>query len=103
MVSMANRLSTAQRVAVVKALCEGNSIRSTVRMTGVAKNTITKLLVELGAACAAFQDQSFRNLNSKRVECDEIWAFCGAKERAIKLDPTVKDRNPDAGDIWTWT
>lgn len=103
MVSMANRLSTAERAAVVRALVEGNSIRSTVRLTGIAKNTVTKLLVELGAACAAYQDKTLVNLNSKRVQCDEIWSFCYAKKKTVQKDPSIKERNADAGDVWTWT
>src|SRR5262245_14694939 len=73
MVSMANRLRMAQRMAVVKALVEGNSIRATVRMTGVAKNTIQKLVLDLGAVVADYQDRAFMNLTSKRIQCDEIW------------------------------
>jgi len=102
MVSM-NRLSTPQRVAVVKALVEGNSIRSTVRLTGVAKNTVTKLLIELGVACLDYQDKTLQNLSSKRIQCDEIWSFVGAKKKTIQKDPSIMDRNPDAGDAWTWT
>jgi len=98
-----NRLRTAQRVAVVKALVEGNSIRSTVRLTGVAKNTVTKLLLEIGAVCAEYQDKTIKNLTSQRVQCDEIWSFCYAKARAVKLDPSILERNADAGDVWTWT
>ena len=101
MVSIMNRLRTAQRVAVVKALVEGNSIRSTVRLTGVAKNTVTKLLVELGAACAAYMDANLRNLTCKRVQCDEIWSFIGAK--AKNVTPELREKNPAAGDVWTWT
>src|SRR5688572_1486666 len=103
MVSIMNRLKTAQQVAVVKALVEGNSIRSTVRLTGVAKNTVAKLLLELGVACAEYQDKTLVNLPCKRIQADEIWAYIGAKERAIRKDPSVKERNKDAGDIWTWT
>jgi len=80
MVSM-NKLSTAERVAVVKALVEGCSIRSTVRMTGVAKNTIVKLLAELGEACAAHHHKAIRDVASQRVQCDEIWSFVYAKGR----------------------
>jgi IS1 family transposase len=103
MVSIMNRLRTVQQVAVVQALVEGNSIRSTVRLTGVAKNTVTSLLVRLGAACADYMDRTLVNLPCKRIQADEIWAFIGAKERAIRKDPSVKDRNKDAGDVWTWT
>lgn len=103
MVSIMNRLRTAQRVAVVKALVEGNSIRATVRLTGVAKNTVQKLLLELGLACAEFQDKTLVNLNSKRVQCDEIWAFCYAKKKTVQKEQSILERNPDAGDVWTWT
>lgn len=103
MVSIMNRLRTAQRISVVKALVEGNSIRSTVRLTGAAKNTVVKLLVELGGAVAEYQHQTLRNLNTKRVQCDEIWSFCYAKKKSIKKDPTIMERNRDAGDVWTWT
>src|SRR5262249_37077427 len=97
-----NRLDPRKRAQVVAALVEGNSIRATVRMTGVAKNTIQKLLLELGAACQSYQDKTIRNLNSKRIQCDEIWSFVGAKERAIRQNPEVLKRNPDAGDVWTF-
>lgn len=73
---MANVLKTEKRAAVVAALVEGNSIRATVRMTGVAKNTVTKLLVDLGAACSAYQDEALRGLTCRRIEVDEIWGFC---------------------------
>src|SRR5437870_474960 len=102
MVSM-NRLDNARRVAVVKALVEGNSIRSTVRLTGVAKNTIQKLVIELGVAVADYQDKALRNLNSQRVQVDEIWSFCYAKKKTVQKDPSILTRNADAGDVWTWT
>lgn len=94
-----NKLTTAKRVAVVAALCEGNSIRSTVRMTGVAKNTIVKLLVELAAAVTKYQDETLRNLPCKRLQCDEIWAFVGGK------DKNLSDEKKEAGlgSVWTWT
>ena len=76
-----NRLTQEQRTRVVASLVEGNSIRATVRMTGVAKNTIVKLLVDLGAACSKFQDEKVRGIESKRVQCDEIWSFVGSKEK----------------------
>ena len=100
MVNM-NRLSTAERARVVASLVEGNSIRATVRMTGVAKNTIVKLLSELGPVVSAYQDKTFRNLTCKRVQCDEIWSYCYAKNKNIT--PEIKEKNPSAGDIWTWT
>lgn len=100
MVSM-NRLSNEERIRVIASLVEGNSIRSTVRMTGVAKNTVTKLLVNIGAACSSYQDQVFRNLSCKRVQCDEIWSFVGAKQKNIK--PEHFEDGGFAGDVWTWT
>ena len=102
MVNM-NRLSPAKQKAVVAALVEGNSIRATVRLTGVAKNTIVKLLGDLADACAKFQNDAIRNLMTKRVQCDEIWSFCYAKRKTVQNDPSILDRNPDAGDVWTWT
>jgi IS1 family transposase len=99
MVNM-NRLSTAKRAAVVGALVEGCSIRSTVRMTGVAKNTVTKLLVELGTACAAYQSDTLRNLPCKRLQCDEIWSFVGAKDKNVPAD---KMGQFGVGSVWTWT
>jgi IS1 family transposase len=94
-----NKLSTERRVAVVKALAEGTSIRGTVRLTGAAKDTVTKLLVQLGTACADYQDKALRNLTCQRVRCDEIWAFVGAKEKNV--DPKL--RGQGRGDVWTWT
>ena len=75
-----NKLSRAKRTQVISALVEGNSIRSTVRMTGVAKNTIAKLLVELGQVCSEYQDDVMRDLNCRRLQCDEIWSFCYSKQ-----------------------
>lgn len=100
MVNM-NRLTPAKRKAIVASLVEGNSIRATVRITGVAKNTVAKLLVDLGAACAKYQDETLRDLNAKRVECDEIWSFCHAKAKNVTEE--IYQKNPDAGDVWTWT
>jgi IS1 family transposase len=95
-----NKLSSERRAAVVAALVEGNSIRSTVRMTGVAKNTVVKLLVELGAACARYQRETLVNLRCRRIQCDEIWSFVYAKEK--NADPEMKAAGT-AGDCWTWT
>ncbi len=99
MVSM-NQLTTAKRSQVVACLVEGCSVRATVRMTGVAKNTIAKLLVELGAACISYQDEHLRNLSCKRVQVDECWAFCYAK--AKNVTPEIAAKKPCAGDVWTW-
>ena len=94
-----NTLDTAKRIQVVKCLVEGNSIRATVRITGVAKNTITNLLLDVGLACAAYQDEHLRNLPCKRVQCDEIWSFVGAKQRNVSADQMQEGW----GDVWTWT
>ncbi len=95
-----NKLSNAKRTAVVAALVEGNSIRATVRMTGVAKNTVVKLLVDLGAACAKYQDETLRNLPCRRLQCDEIWSFVGAKDKNV---PAEKAGKFGIGSVWTWT
>jgi IS1 family transposase len=99
MVSM-NRLDAEPRCRVVACLVEGNSIRATVRMTGAAKNTVAKLLVELGDACAAYQDRVFRNLPCKRVQVDECWAFCYCKQKNVTQE--IAERQTVAGDVWTW-
>lgn len=99
MVSM-NRLSTEQRARIVGALVEGNSIRATCRMTGAAKNTVVKLLADLGAACSRYQDEHLRNLYSRRIECDEIWSFCYAKAKNV---PDEHRGEFGYGDVWTWT
>jgi IS1 family transposase len=95
-----NRLSTEQRAQIVAALVEGNSIRATVRMTGAAKNTITKLLVDLGAACSEYQDRVLRDLPCTTIECDEIWAYCYSKQKNV---PEQFKGTPGYGDVWTWT
>lgn len=94
-----NKLSTEKRSQVVAALVEGNSVRATVRMTGVSKNTIAKLLVELGEACADYLNKAIVNLNCKRIECDEIWSFCYAKDKNV---PEEFRGQFGYGDVWTW-
>lgn len=96
MVSM-NKLSTEKRAAVVASLVEGNSIRATCRMTGVAKNTVTKLLVDLGTVCSVYMDRVMTDLPCERIQCDEIWAFVYAKQKNVP--PEKRD---EAGDVWTW-
>jgi len=98
MVNM-NRLDTSRQVQVVKCLCEGVSIRGTVRLTGVAKNTIVKLLNEMGAVCADFHDRAVRGVRVRRLQCDEIWSFIGAKAK----NATVEQKAEGWGDVWTWT
>lgn len=95
-----NQLSTEKRAQVIGCLVEGMSIRSTVRVTGAAKNTVTKLLVDLGNACREYQDKAFRNLNCSRIQCDEIWSFCYAKQKNVPED--LKGVF-GFGDVWTWT
>src|ERR1700692_2290103 len=94
-----NKLDAAKRTQIVAALVEGNSIRSIVRMTGSSKNTIAKLLVELGAACSEYLDKNLVNLNCKRIQCDEIWSFVGAKDKNVTPKLVAKGH---AGDTWTW-
>ena len=94
-----NRLSRSERAQIIRALVEGNSIRSTSRMTGFAQNTIIKLLRDLGDVCAALQDQILRNLPSTRIECDEIWTFVNAKARNV---PEKHKGEFGWGDVWTW-
>lgn len=94
-----NQLSIEKRAQIVNALVEGCSIRATVRMTGASKNTITKLLVELGAACSEYLDKALVNLPCKRVQADEIWSFVYAKQK--NLTEKIVSRQI-AGDVWTW-
>lgn len=92
-------LGTAKRTQIVAALVEGCSIRSTVRMTGASKNTIAKLLVELGAACADYLDKHLVNLPCKRIQCDELWSFVAAKQKNVT--PQMAEKKI-CGDVWTW-
>ncbi|HZE71477.1 MAG TPA: IS1 family transposase [Pyrinomonadaceae bacterium] len=94
-----NKLSTQRRVQVISALVEGMSIRSVVRMTGVSKNAVVKLLEDVGNACAIYQDKVFRNLTCKRIECDEIWSFVHAKEGHL---PQELQGVFGYGDVYTW-
>jgi IS1 family transposase len=94
------QLSNEQRAQVVACICEGNSIRATVRLTGISKNTITRLLVELADACINYQDRTLRNLKCRRIQCDEIWGFVYAKEKNL---PAEMKRTFGVGDVWTWT
>ena len=94
-----NNLNREKQAQVIAALTEGNSISSTVRMTGVSKVTILKVLAALGPACADYQDRVFRNLKCRRIQCDEIWAFCYAKEKNV---PSELKGRFGYGDVWTW-
>src|SRR5438874_1182593 len=95
-----NKLSIEKRAAIIGALVEGNSIRATCRMTGAAKGTVTKLLVDMGYACMAHHDRTVRGLKSERVQCDEIWSFCFSKQKNVQPD---KVGELGFGDVWTWT
>lgn len=95
-----NKLTMEKRSQIISCLVEGMSIRATVRITGAAKNTITKLGLELGAACRDYQDKVFRNLTCKRIQCDEIWSFCYAKEKNVPKDHKGEF---GYGDVYTWT
>jgi len=89
----------AQKSQVVRALVEGNSIRSTVRLTGVSKNTVIKLLLDLADACAAYHDANVRNLKVRRLQCDEIWQYVGSKAKNTRPEKKAIGW----GDVWTWT
>jgi len=94
-----NQLPMSKRVAVVSALVEGNSLRSTCRMTGVAMNTVLKLLADLGEACAEYHETHVRNVNAQRIQVDEIWQYVGAKAKNV----TPEQQAQGWGDSWTWT
>jgi len=94
-----NRLPRAKQAQIISALVEGNSIRATSRMLNVSKDTVVKLQVEAGYACADYQDRTFRNLTCRRIQVDEIWAFCYAKEKNV---PTDRQGKFGYGDVWTW-
>src|ERR1700723_1568195 len=95
-----NRLTPAKQAQVVAALVEGNSIRATVRMTGASKNAIQRLLAAIGPACEAYQNRALRNLPCRKIQCDEIWSFCYAKQKNV---PDDKQGQFGYGDVWTWT
>jgi IS1 family transposase len=95
-----NKLDLGRRAQIVSAIVEGCSIRSIVRMTGASKNTVVKLLVELGAVCSDYLDKTLVDLPCKRVQVDELWSFCYAK--AKNVTPAIIAKNHAAGDVWTW-
>jgi IS1 family transposase len=94
-----NRLDIATQAKVISCLVEGCSIRATVRMTGVALNTIAKLLADIGRACDDYHDANVRSLRVRRLQCDEIWCFIGAKAKNTRIEKKAKF---GWGDIWTW-
>jgi IS1 family transposase len=95
-----NKLSSAERAQVLQLLCEGMSIRAITRVTGVHKVTVARLMNDAGRALANYQDLVLRNLNTKRIQVDEIWSFTYAKQKNV---PTAKAAPEGAGDTWTWT
>jgi IS1 family transposase len=94
-----NRLTIEKRAQIISALVEGNSLRSVVRMTGAAMNTVLKLLADMGQASLEYQNKAMRNLSCKRIQCDEIWQFCYAKEKNVPEELRGKF---GYGDVWTW-
>lgn len=95
-----NKLPLQKRILILNMLIEGMSMRSISRTVGVSINTVTKLLVEAGDACAAYHDESVQEVKASRIQCDEIWSFCYAKAKNVK---TAKAAPTGAGDVWTWT
>ncbi len=95
-----NKISIDRQAQVIKCLCEGNSIRSTARITDTAINTVVKLLKDVGTVCAVYQDIHLRNLPCRAVQCDEIWSFCYSKQKNV---PDDKKGRFGYGDVWTWT
>ncbi len=95
-----NKLNTARRAQILGCLCEGMSVRATCRLTGADKKTVLRLLVAAGQACVEHHDKTVRGLKSKRIQADELWAFCYAKEKNV---PTEKKGQFGYGDVWTWT
>ena len=95
-----NKLPSETRAQVLHLLCEGQSIRAVTRLTGVSKNTVTRLLIDAGKACTAYHDANVRNVEAKRVQVDEIWSFVYAKQRNVA---TAKRLDLAYGDVWTWT
>lgn len=95
-----NKLPVAKRIQILSMLCEGSSMRSISRVVDVSINTVAKLLVDAGEACAAYHDDHVRDVKAKRIQCDEIWSFCYAKQKNVA---TAKRKNLAHGDVWTWT
>lgn len=95
-----NKLGSEERARILHLLCEGNAIRAVTRLTGASKNTVTKLLIDAGKACAAYHDEHVRDLCSKRIQVDEIWSFTFCKQKNVARAKAAPDQ---AGDTWTWT
>src|SRR5580693_975105 len=95
-----NRMPLETRVQILSMLCEGSSMRSISRVADVSINTVYKLLAEAGPVCARFHDATVRGVASQRIQCDEAWAFCYAKQKNVA---SAKASPEGAGDVWTWT
>src|SRR5687768_14251414 len=95
-----NRLSIEKRAQILSCLVEGNSMLATTRMCGVSLPAVTKLLIDVGAACDLYQNETLRNLKCKRIQCDEIWSFCYARKKNL---PRERRYEQGVGDVWTWT
>lgn len=95
-----NTLTRDDRARILHLLCEGSSIRAVTRITGASKNTVIKLMVDAGKACAVYHDQHIRDLKAKRIQVDEIWSFTYAKQKNVA---TAKAAPDGSGDTWTWT
>lgn len=95
-----NKLDTKQRAQILHMLVEGNSLRATARMAGVSRNTVDKLLSDVGTACLEYQDEHLRKLTCSRIQCDEIWSFVYSKDKNV---PSDKKDEFGYGDVWTWT
>jgi IS1 family transposase len=95
-----NTLPHAKRVQILAMLCEGSSMRSISRVADVSINTVTKLLIDAGEACLDLHDDTVRNVKASRIQCDEIWSFCHAKQKNVA---DAKAAPAGAGDVWTWT
>jgi IS1 family transposase len=100
MFSFMNKLPLAKRIQILNMLVEGSSLRSISRVVDVSINTVTKLMVDAGHVCDAFHDEKVRGVKASKVQCDEIWSFCAAKEKNVA---TMKAPVDGAGDVWTWT
>jgi IS1 family transposase len=95
-----NKPSHEQRCAVLKCLVDGCSIRATTRITGVSKNAIQRLTIAVGEACLNYSDKALRRIKSRRVQVDEVWCFCYAKDKNL---PEEMRGEPGVGSLWTWT
>jgi IS1 family transposase len=93
-----NQLPLEKRKQIIHLLVEGNSLRATARICDVSRNTVTKLLIEVGQACMKFHDEKVRNVTSKKIQMDEIWSFVYAKQKNVP-----ENKKDSAGDVWTWT